>query len=151
MSAFTPSLLLSTDSVSLQYVVTLTEHQLSTDIHVTNTAPASSSDVKFQALLHTYIRAPAADVRVKGLKGLTYTDKTKPGALRVQEERELVDVQNFTDFVYEDGPRHYEVTWPDGGIEIKAIGFKDVVIWNPNVEAGRKLSDMEEGGWCVQF
>ena len=150
MAGLKPSLMLTSDPVKLAYVVTLTEHQLSTDIHVTNTAPASSGEsntVEFQALLHTYIRAPALDVRVKGLTGLTYTDKTKAGTPVIQEERDLVDVKSFTDFVYENGPRHYELQWPSGGLRIKAIGFKDVVIWNPNVEASKKLSDMEEGGW----
>lgn len=148
--AFAPGLSLTSDPVSLAYVVTLTEHQLSSDIHVTNTTTSASVDaptVEFQALLHTYIRAPAADVRVKGLAGLSYKDKTQSDFQVKQEQRELVDVQSFTDSVYENGPRHYQITWPGGEIDVKAIGLKDVTIWNPNVEAGRKLSDMEEGGW----
>lgn len=143
--AFTPEPSVTKDEVTLAYVITLTEHQLSTDLHVTN--KSASSPLEFQALLHTYIRAPAASVHIDGLNGLYYTDKTQLGTPRQQEQRIVGDVQKFTDSVYENGPRHYKVTWPNGGLEVKAIGFKDVVVWNPGAEAGSKIGDMEEGGW----
>ena len=131
--------------MELAYVITISEHQLSTDLHVTNHSPANI--VKFQALLHTYIAAPSKHIRIDGLSELHYTDKTAPDTPRLQEQRTFVDVFKFTDSVYEDGPREYTVNWPDGGMKIKAIGFKDVVVWNPNAEASAKLSDMEDGGW----
>lgn len=133
------------DDVELAYVITLSEHQLSTDLHVKNASAAKT--LAFQALLHTYIRAPSKSLHINGLSQLNYTDKTQTGAPRLLEQRATVDVLKFTDFVYEDGPQEYSITWPDGGMKIKAIGFKDVVVWNPNVEASAKLSDMEEGGW----
>ena len=148
--AYAPTPEQSTDPVTLSYVVTLSEHQLSTDLHITNTSTSTEfppTPIHFQALLHTYIRAPANTAHVNGLNGLYYTDKTQSDTPRQQESRRAVDVQKFTDSVYEDGPRSYEVTWPGGGIHVKAIGFKDVVVWNPNAEAGSKLNDMEEGGW----
>ena len=144
-TAFTPEASVTKDQVDLAYVITLTEHQLSTDLHVTN--KSTSSPLEFQALLHTYIRAPAASVHINGLNGLYYTDKTQAGTPRSQEQRVVTDVQKYTDAVYENGPRDYQVTWPDGGLHVKAIGFKDVVIWNPAAEAGSKIGDMEEGGW----
>ena len=134
----------------MAYVVTLTEHELSTDLHVSNTSTSTEFPPKpivFQALLHTYIRAAANSVHVGGLNGLYYTDKTQNGTPRQQEARRVVDVQRFTDSVYEDGPRSYDVTWSGGGIHVKAVGFKDIVVWNPNEEAGKKLADMEDGGW----
>ncbi|KAF9015171.1 galactose mutarotase-like protein [Cyathus striatus] len=139
----------------LAYVVTLAEHQLSTDLHVENT---SGTDVlEFQALLHNYIRTPSSDVRISSLKGIKYYDKTeKTDELRSTpkaETRTFVDVQSFTDFVYEDAPGKYEITWPTGAISLRAVHFKDVVVWNPQ-EEGRKIADMEEGGWekyvCVE-
>lgn len=148
--AYTPTSEQSQDPVTLAYVVTLAEHQLSTDLHVTNTSTSTEfppSPIHFQALLHTYLRAPASSVHISGLNGLYYTDKTQDGTPRQQETRRVVDVLNYTDAVYEDGPRSYEVTWPGGGIHVKAIGFKDIVVWNPSKEAGSKLADMEEGGW----
>jgi len=150
---YEPDKSLTQDPVALAYSVTLTEHQLSTFIHVTNTAH-SGAPIEFQSLLHTYFRVPSQTARVSGLNGLYFTDKTASGFPRKVEERELVDVLQFTDSVYEDGPRDYRVVWPDGGISVKAVNFKDVVVWNPNAEASSKLADMEDGGWerfvCVE-
>jgi glucose-6-phosphate 1-epimerase len=142
-------------SFRLAYVVTLAEHQLSTDLHVENMS--DSDTLEFQALLHNYIRAPSTDVRISPLKGVKYYDKTeKTEALRSTpkiENRPLVDVHTFTDFVYEDAPGKYEIKWPTGEVNLRAVHFKDLVVWNPQ-EEGRKIADMEEGGWeryvCVE-
>ena len=137
----------------LAYVVTLAEHQISTDLHVKNTGSSASSPLEFQALFHTYLRAPANDVRITSLKGVSFFDKTEATEeLRAQaklETREAVDVLKFTDSVYEDAPGIYQVSWPGGGVEVKARNLKDVVVWNPQAEAGSKIGDMEAGGWCV--
>jgi len=141
----------------LAYVVTLAEHQLSTDLHVKNTALSSTSPLEFQALLHNYIRAPANELLISPLQALSYYDKTEStDELRSKpkvETRAGVDVKKFTDFVYENAPGNYEITWPSGTIAIRAVNFKDVVVWNPQ-ETGAKIGDMEEGGWekyvCVE-
>ncbi|KDQ06917.1 hypothetical protein BOTBODRAFT_192744 [Botryobasidium botryosum FD-172 SS1] len=149
---------------SLTYVVTLAAHQLSTDLHVHN--PSSDTALTHQALLHTYIStAPhsSTTVSVTPLKGLTYFDKV--AGTTKQEEREKVDVKEFTDSVYRgagSGERpdggQYKVRWgPEGaetGLDVRATNFGDVVVWNPREEAGSKLGDMEVGGWdrfvCVE-
>lgn len=140
----------------LTYVVTLAEHQLSTDLHVTN--PSTTEVIPFQALFHTYYRAPSADVVVKSLAGLKYIDKTastdaERSTLRT-ETRSEVDVKQYTDSVYEDAPQSYEVIWPGDGLHIKTKNLKDLVVWNPQAEAGSKIGDMEDGGWnnyvCVE-
>ncbi|CAA7265791.1 unnamed protein product [Cyclocybe aegerita] len=139
----------------LAYVITLAGHQLSTDLHVGNTS--TSDSLEFQALLHTYIRAPADDVCITSLKGLSYYDKTESTqearAMPKTETRDEILVKNFTDSVYENAPLDYKVVWPSGGVHVKTKGFKDVVIWNPQ-EEGRKIGDMEVGGWkkyvCVE-
>lgn len=134
----------------LAYVVTLSEHQLSTDLHVKN---AGSSTFDFQALFHNYFRAPANDVLVTPLQGVKYYDKTEAtDELKAQakvESRPGVDVQKFTDSVYENAGGKYEVVWPGGGVEVKTRELKDVVVWNPQAEAGSKIGDMEDGGWYV--
>ncbi len=133
-------------------MVTLAVHQLSTDLHVDN--PSTTETIEFQALLHTYIRAPAEDVRVSPLQGISYYDKTEADELARAtpkiETRSEVDVKKFTDSVYENGPLNYKVTWPKGGLEVKARHFKDVVVWNPQ-EEGRKIADMEIDGWYIPF
>lgn len=133
----------------LAYVVTLSEHQLSTDLYVKNTS--SSEAIEFQALFHNYLRAPANEARIYPLSGKSYYDKTDPteeGKTRPKTEtRTDVDVKNFTDSVYEDAGGKYEVKWPGDGLEIKTVALKDVVVWNPQAEAGKKIADMENGGW----
>lgn len=135
-------------SFELAYVVTLAEHQLSTDLHVTNPA---SSPLEFQALLHTYIRAPANDVTISPLAGKFYIDKTDPDpaakSTLKEEKREKVDVRRFTDAVYENAPSKVHVIWPGGGLEVRMAEFKTLTVWNPQAQAGSKIGDMEEGGW----
>ncbi|KAH9486923.1 Glucose-6-phosphate 1-epimerase [Psilocybe cubensis] len=144
-----------TTPFKLEYVVTLAAHQLSTDLHIKN--PSASHTLEFQALLHSYIRAPADEVTVTPLKGLQYYDKTETTeearTTPKVESRAEVDVKKYTDAVYENAPMKYTVSWPSGGVDIKAQNFKDVVIWNPQ-EEGRKIGDMESDGWknyiCVE-
>jgi glucose-6-phosphate 1-epimerase len=129
----------------------LSEHELSTDIHVSN--PSTSDALDFQALLHTYIRAPANDVSISPLLGKRYIDKTEKSldarnALK-EETRSAVDVRSFTDSVYEDAPPKTNVTWPGGAVELKLHGFTTLTVWNPQAEAGSKIGDMEENGWYV--
>jgi glucose-6-phosphate 1-epimerase len=139
----------------LIYVVSLAEHQLSTDLHVKNN---SSGPLEFQALFHTYIRAPSSQVSISPLNGLQYFDKTesdeKAKETAKTETRSGVNVLKFTDSIYQDAPQEYKVQWPGGGLEVRSKELKDVVVWNPQAEAGGKLADMEEGGWehfvCVE-
>ena len=137
----------------LAYVITLAEHELSTNLHVKNTSLSTTPAMEFQALFHNYIRAPAYEARVSPLLGLSYYDKTEATeearATPKKETREGVDVLKFTDSVYEDAPGRYDVLWGAGGIEVVTKNLKDVVLWNPQAEAGSKIGDMEAGGWHV--
>ncbi|KAI0814954.1 galactose mutarotase-like protein [Irpex lacteus] len=142
----------------LYYVVTLAEHQLSTDLHVKNTGLSTSGPLEFQALFHNYIRAPANEVAITPLQGLHYYDKTEStDELKAQPKPELraaVDVRTSTDSVYENAPGTYHVAWPGDSVEIKTKNLKDVVVWNPQEAAGSKIGDMEPNGWeryvCVE-
>lgn len=129
----------------------MAEHELATDIHVSN--PSTSEALDFQALLHTYIRAPANEVSISPLLGKRYIDKTdkSPEARNTlkEEERRDVDVRAFTDSVYEDAPPSVNLSWPGGGVELNLVGFATLTIWNPQAEVGSKIGDMEENGWCV--
>ncbi|KAN0124774.1 Galactose mutarotase-like domain containing protein [Russula decolorans] len=147
---------LYTKDFQLTYVVTLAEHELSTDFHVSN--PSTSEALDFQALLHTYIRAPANDVSISPLLGKRYIDKTEKSldarnALK-EERRSAVDVRSFTDSVYEDVPPKINVSWPGGAVEFNLYGFTTLTVWNPQAEAGSRIGDMEDNGWerfvCVE-
>jgi glucose-6-phosphate 1-epimerase len=142
----------------LSFVVTLGEFDLSTALHVKNTSPSIDYPpdyLEFQALFHNYILAPSKDVFITPLQNLTYFDKTEStaeGRAKAKiETRAAVDVRKFTDSVYENASQSYEITWPGGGIGIKTTNMKDVVVWNPQAEAGRKIGDMEENGWYVEL
>ncbi|KAF9509358.1 hypothetical protein BS47DRAFT_1349364 [Hydnum rufescens UP504] len=137
----------------LQYIVTISLHELSTTLRVTNPA-SSTSTLTHQALLHNYIAAhPSSSITIAPLTDLTYTDKVK-GGVEVVEQRALVDVKESTDSVYKGAPGEYHVRWTGGGVDIKTTGFPDVVVWNPQKEIGSKMADMEDGGWeryvCVE-
>lgn len=107
--------------------------------------------LEFQALYHNYFRAPANEVLITPLQHTFYYDRTEPtdeGKTRAkQEARAELDVKKYTDSLYQDAPQRYEMTWPGGGIEVKSTGLKDLVVWRPQEEVGRKMDDMEEGGW----
>ena len=137
--------------VSLEYMVTLSEHELRTKIRVEN--QSDKGVLQFQALFHNYIRAPANDVKISSLAGKNYFDKTEPTAEAKAtpklEQREDVDVQKFTDSVYVDAGQAYDVNWPQGKIQLRTEGLKDVVVWNPQESAGKAIGDMEDCGWCV--
>lgn len=133
--------------------MTLEEHALSTELRVTNTS--TTDKLEFQALFHNYIRAPADQVLVYPLQNYRYYDKTEASEegrnIAKTETRVGVDVRAFTDSVYEDAPGTYRVGWPGGEVGIATAGLKDVVVWNPQEEGGRKMGDMEAGGWCVRM
>ncbi|EIW86706.1 galactose mutarotase-like protein [Coniophora puteana RWD-64-598 SS2] len=142
----------------LAFVITLAEHQLSTDLHVKNTSTSPGDILEFQALFHNYISAPSSGVLISSLQNRQYLDKTESteqGRAQLKTEtRSGVDVRSYTDSVYQDAPQDYEVTWAEGGIHVKSTNLPNVVIWNPQQEAGAKIGDMEEGGWerfvCVE-
>ncbi|KII86064.1 hypothetical protein PLICRDRAFT_178352 [Plicaturopsis crispa FD-325 SS-3] len=149
----TPSILAMFDKpFHLAYVVTLAEHQLSTDLHVKNTS--TDRPLEFQALFHSYIRAPSQDVLITPLQGTRFYDRTEASEearnTPHMETRAAVDVKKFTGRVYEDPPLNYQVTWPGGRVDVKAVGLPNLVVWNP----GRELADLETGGWekfvCVE-
>lgn len=82
---------------TLTYVVTLTAHQLSTDVHVTNNG---DKDFIFQALLHSYLAVPdVSKISITGLdSGVAYFDKAdgrkmkqwSGGALTIDKETDAL-------------------------------------------------------------
>ncbi|KAF9049563.1 galactose mutarotase-like protein [Hymenopellis radicata] len=140
----------------LDYVITLKEFSLTTTLHVTNTSTSIPFD--FQSLFHTYHACPSKDVRINPLKGIIWFDKTQltdgQPTKKVENREDGVDVLEWTDAVFEATPSSYELVWPGGRVDVKTSGMRDMVIWNPREVAGRKIPEMEEGGWdkfvCVE-
>lgn len=73
----------------LAYVVTLTAHQLSTDLHIINDG---QDEFKFQALIHGYLAVPdASKIKMTGMgKGTRFYDKAAGGKMDTWEEETLV-------------------------------------------------------------
>lgn len=138
----------------LAYVVTLTAHQLSTDIHVTNTG---SEEFIFQALLHNYLAVPdVSKIKITGIdNGTTRRDKVKGGAITQYQGGDLV-IDQEVDSVFFKVPSK-EIHVDDGagsGFKVRIRGFEDYTIWNPQEGTGAKIADMEDKGWeryiCVE-
>lgn len=122
--------------------VELTEHELTTELVVTNMGDA---DFAFTAALHTYFRV--ADVRsseIIGLGGVAYRDKVT-GEHRVESEPSLT-ISGEVDRIFWNAPP--EVRIQDGGggreIRVRSAGFADVVVWNPWKELASTLPDFED-------
>jgi len=89
----------------LAYVVTLTEHELSTDVHVTN---EGDDDFIFQTLLHTYIAVPdAGKIAITGIdKGTKYLDKIAGGTF-AESDGQAIKIE---------GPVDRYVVWTVQGV-----------------------------------
>lgn len=136
----------------LSYTIKLSAKTLTLGVSVTNRCPADTLDMAF--CFHTYLRTPdATSVRISGLKGVAFIDKTVEGHPVKTEEREYVAVTEFTDRVYKSAPSVVTVTDPDKTLEFeKSPELADYTVWNPwDVN---KLGDMGDEDYknmiCVE-
>lgn len=117
------------------YTVGLHGETLKTTLRVQNTG---SDTFDFTAALHTYIEVlSAAKAQVRGLKGLTYLDKSadpKNPAKKVEERDAVTFGDALIDSVYLDAPPHVELDVGTGAaVAIDADGWRDTVVWNPHL------------------
>jgi glucose-6-phosphate 1-epimerase len=116
-----------------ELTATIDEKSLQVKLDVFNTGDEIFS---FTSALHTYIAV--ADIRETALRGLTgkwYLDKTQGGNETKDEAKKLV-INDETDRVYLKAPKKVEVEdrGNDRRIEVRSVGFKDAVVWNPWAE-----------------
>ena len=109
----------------------------------------------FTAALHTYLRVANVErVRVEGLDGIRYRDKTAGGARAVQEGP--LRVRGPLDAVYGRAPDRVVVRDEADGriLEVTKSGFEDVVVWNPWHEGATGMVDLPDGDYrrmlCVE-
>ncbi len=122
--------------------VHLAEHELTTELEVTNTG---GEDFAFTSALHTYFRV--ADVRgsaIFGLGGVAYRDKVT-GEQRVESEP-LLTISGEVDRIYWNAPPEVRIQDVGGGhdIRVRSAGFADMVVWNPWKELARTLPDFDD-------
>ncbi len=114
-----------------------------------------------QALHSYYAVSHARRIAIKGIQGLTYTDRLRELAKDVQREPFALD--QACDRTYEHplqtpvSRNHgYTLVDPDWqrSIVIDVEGSQSVVVWNPGLENARHIPDVPDAGWsdfmCIE-
>lgn len=106
--------------------------------------------------LHTYLAVgDVAEVRVRGLEGTGYADKTAKGARRV-EAREPIRIRAETDRLYADTAATCVLEDPvlKRRITIRKTGSRTTVLWNPWIDKARAMPDFGDAEWpgmlCIE-
>jgi len=126
----------------LSYVVSLTADSLRTELKIFN--PSSTDSFEFQTLLHTYFRVPdCRRVRVEGLEGTPFIDKTKGGETSTLNGP-FSGVTKEVDYVFENSKDHLLLDYQHpqlSPLSITKENFLDTVVWNPWVEKAKAITD----------
>jgi glucose-6-phosphate 1-epimerase len=125
--------------------------ELRVGLAVTNTGRAPFS---YEDALHTYFRVGNAErVRIEGLDGATFVDKTHEGERAIQQGG--VVITGETDRIYA-STATARIVDPVLGrtICVAKAGSADTVVWNPWVDRARALGDLADDEWgefvCVE-
>jgi glucose-6-phosphate 1-epimerase len=117
---------------------------------------ANGAPARFEEALHSYFAvSDVRELRVHGLEGTSYLDKTDAMA-RKPGETEPIRVVAETDRVYLDTTA--AVTIEDPGwhrrVRISKTGSASTVVWNPWVAKAAAMQDFGDGEWpgmlCVE-
>ena len=132
------------------YAVDVADRALRLALTIENTGPAP---FEFTAALHTYLRvAEIADVRIDGLASVRYRDQTAGGAERVDET--ALRFAGEVDRIYLDVPGPVRLRDATRTVEVSAVGFPDVVVWNPGESLAATIADLDPDGWrrfvCIE-
>jgi glucose-6-phosphate 1-epimerase len=134
----------------LEVVLADTLHQRLT---ISNTGAARFA---FTSALHTYFAiSRIEDLRIDGLRGRTYRDKTRDG-LEVVDDHPTLTISAETDRVYLDAPGPVEILDPGASrrLRVERDGFPDVVVWNPWIGWSREHDDFGDDEYrrmvCVE-
>jgi len=107
----------------------------------------------FTTALHTYIKVPdVTSASIKGLQGLKFVDKTIEGTPTLDEAREEVMLEGWTDRVYlGGGQREVRVSRGAGAgsLTLTSSGLSDTVVWNPWPEKAEAMADL--GGEASKY
>ena len=135
----------------LQYTVTV-GRELTLELVTRNTGNAP---FEITEALHTYFAIGDINAtRITGLAGCEYLDKTEgykrktePGAIHISSEIDRVYLNTSSDCLIEDQQLNRR-------IRISKTGSLSTVVWNPWLEKGKKISDMNDNGYrnmlCVE-
>jgi D-hexose-6-phosphate mutarotase len=111
--------------------------------------------VTLSEALHAYFRvSDISTVRVQGLDGAAYVDKTDQG--RCKQQIGAVAFETETDRIYTGVTGECRIDDPGFGrrIRIEKRGSASTIVWNPGLEKSAALSDMPPDGYrqmvCVE-
>jgi glucose-6-phosphate 1-epimerase len=111
--------------------------------------------LRFEEALHSYFRVGDIEkVRVRGLDGMRYTDKTDSRRVKVQQGD--VVITSETDREYLDTPHAVELDDPASRhhIRITNENSRTTVVWNPWEQKAKALADLRDDEWtqmiCVE-
>ncbi|KAJ7253547.1 galactose mutarotase-like protein [Mycena rebaudengoi] len=138
----------------LVYEVTLTATALTCVLHITNPASPTSAPWRFNTVLHTYYKVPAAlKAGISPLKGTPYIDRLDGMKHKVQEDDTaavLVETARAYDLSARNEEFAVHLSYGDGAkdaLKIVSRGYTDAVFWNPRDVVGSTIFDMSKGGW----
>jgi glucose-6-phosphate 1-epimerase len=110
----------------------------------------------FEAALHSYLAvSDSRSIRIRGLEGVGFVDKTAGSARRPGEPDPLV-IRSETDRVYLGTTPTVTVEDPGWNRRIAVVttGSASTVVWNPWIDKARALSDFGDDEWtamvCVE-
>jgi glucose-6-phosphate 1-epimerase len=126
--------------------------ELSVELVVSNTGRTS---LRFEEALHTYHRVGNInEVRLRGLDGIQYLDKTDSNRRKIQ--RGEIAITSETDRVYLNTGDAIGLNDPvlHRATRVMKENSRTTVIWNPWVDKTRRLSDLQENDWtqmlCIE-
>lgn len=132
---------------SAEFAATLTVlvggPRLEVSLGVENTG---ASPFSFTCALHTYVRVhDVAQAEVVGLQGTLFRDTGDRTRLRA-DATSVLRVTGELDRVYVNAPRTLLLREAKRTLGVEALGFPDVVLWNPGRKRASGLPDMEPDG-----
>jgi len=132
-------------------LVTLGGREIELNLTITNT---DAGPFTFTAALHTYLQVTEIrDVYLDGLCGRRYLDSTDGGTENIQEDKYLL-FEDEVDRIYPDVQGSVKVNERNLHLQIHSEGFRDIVVWNPWMERGATITDLEPKGYrrmlCVE-
>jgi glucose-6-phosphate 1-epimerase len=125
--------------------------RLTLAVHNGGAAPA-----RFEEALHSYFAvSDVTGVRVHGLEGTSYLDKTAAGARKLEAEGPIA-ISAETDRVYLEATTTVTIEDPgwDRRVVVSKTGSATTVLWNPWVAKARAMPDFGDDEWshmlCVE-
>lgn len=125
--------------------------ELTISLAVTN---LDDRTISYEAALHTYVAVTdIAAVRIEGLDGVSYVDKTDGGAVK-QQAGELTFSGEVDNVYATPGPVSVLDSASGRSISVATDGASHIVVWNPGQERAAGLPDLGPGDWerfvCVE-